>query len=367
MNDALAPPWMPSGLPPGLRISVRRTLELARPGPGGTATVWVAELLAGTARVTLLVQYRPKVLARDLRALRDLLSDAEIVWRSSIAGGAPLAAVPTLATDVATPGLMEAASQNGLAVIDRRGTVVVEHGPVFIHVKGTGRIARQPRRPAFSGKSARLMRWLLAQPFGATTAQAMATRARISYVYAHNVLVGLEEAGYVGRLSPRSGFLLRNPTGLLREWVAYATEHPPAMQGFYAPSVTPDALHAGDAARREAGLDGAFTLASALLPDEVHAAALPHGMYLSGDPQPVIAALRLRRTTPFNFFLLRPDEAADTAAGGVYLLPRALPYGRGVAAPQLCADFAGIGGRGLEQSEFLMESYASMLLAPRSA
>ncbi len=104
-----------------------------------------------------------------------------------------------------------------------------------------------------------------------------------------------------------------------------------------------------------------FTLASALLPDEVNVSGLPHGIYLGGDAAPVAAALGLRRITPHNFLVLRAEPAAESDAGGIYLLPRALPHGQGIAIPQLVVDFAQAGGRGPEQAEYLLESYAATL------
>jgi hypothetical protein len=360
------PSWAPLDLPHGISIILRQTLELPRPGPGGATTVYVADLIAGSHRLTLLVLQRPKVLPRDLRAVRDLLRDAETSWLSSLDARQAATIRPTvvaaLSTDAAGPALISAATENDLAIIDRRGTIVIEQGPVFIHVRGTGRLVREAHRPSFVGKSGRVMRLLLTHPLEKFTAQAMAAMASISYVYAHNVLAGLEHAGYLERASPRSGFSLRDPAGLLRERTSYAADNPPAIQGYYAPSVSAETLRSADAARNEAGLKGIFTLASALHPDEVHASALPHGIYVSGDPAPIVEAMGLRRMTPFNFFVLRAEPAADTAAGGVYLEPRSLQHGLGVAIPQLCGDFAAIGGRGAEQAESLTRVYAERFL-----
>jgi hypothetical protein len=61
------------------------------------------------------------------------------------------------------------------------------------------------------------------------------------------------------------------------------------------------------------------------LPQEVFSAALPHGLYASGDFSAAENALGLRRITPYNFLLLRPHPAVDTDAGGIYCAPRALP------------------------------------------
>ena len=359
----------PPQLAAGVLLKLRQRLTLPRPGPGGMTPVSIVDLQAGPNRLVLAVLQREKVLARDLRAIRDQLGNAITLFLEQLpraeAEVARAAMTPTLATDVATPSVLESALALGLAVIDQRGTVMVRQGPVFLHIEGRGRTIRDARISFFNGKSLRVVRWLLAQPFEKFTAQALAARAEISYVYAHTVLTALEQADHVSRASPRSGFELRNPASLLKAWVQHAVTHPPSIQGFYAPSTTTAALRSGDAARREAGLTGIFTLASALAPAEAHASAMPHGIYLSGDPDPMIHALKLRRASPFNFLVLRADPVDETTAGGIYLSPREWAHGPGVSLPQLAVDFAAIGGRGPEQSEFLIRQYAAFILAPR--
>jgi len=96
----------------------------------------------------------------------------------------------------------------------------------------------------------------------------------------------------------------------------------------------------------------------------VFVAGLPHGVYVSGDVVPFEESLELKRTTPHNFLVLRADPAADTAAGGIYAFTRTLPHGYGVSLPQLAVDLAGVGGRGDEQSERLIEIFAKGLPPP---
>ena len=149
----------------------------------------------------------------------------------------------------------------------------------------------------------------------------------------------------------------------MKEWIAHAAQTPLAPIPYYAPSTSIAALRAADDAIRAAGVNGIFTLASGLLPAEVHATALPHGLYLSGDHEAIAAALRLRRNTPHNFLVLRAEPAEETAAGGIYYGSRELPYGRGVCVPQLAVDLARLGGRGREQSEALVDQFASSVLS----
>jgi len=124
------------------------------------------------------------------------------------------------------------------------------------------------------------------------------------------------------------------------------------------------------AAKRVAEATGTaslFTLASALDEDEVHVAALPHGIYWPGELGPIVEAFGLTRTTPRNFRVLFPDPIVWTTAGGLLqddpVRPasnNAIGHNR-VCMPQLIVDFSAIEGRGREQSDFLLARYAAKL------
>jgi len=281
--------------------------------------------------------------------------------RQQATGKVPDVVLPALATSVATPRLVEACSGERVALLDCRGTVIVHEGGAYIHTIGVGRVERPSRARTFAGKGCRIARLLLAEPTASHLGLELSRRSETSYAYTHAVLTRLEQDGYVARSSPRSGFRVKDPAGLLRAWMESGERTAAAIEAFNAPSTSPEALARADTARQTAGVSGVFTLASALLPDEVHVSGLPHGMYLGGDVAPVVAALGLRRITPHNFLILRAEPAAESAAGGVYLSPRSLPHGLGVLVPQLVVDFAQAGGRGPEQAGFLLERYAAAL------
>jgi len=126
----------------------------------------------------------------------------------------------------------------------------------------------------------------------------------------------------------------------------------------------PERLAGAAAASRASGVKSVFTLASGLLPDEVFVSGLPHGVYVSGDVSTFEEKLELERSTPHNFFILRPEPAAEASVGGVYGFTREVQPGTAVALPQLAADFATIGGRGQEQADRLIELYAKSLPPP---
>lgn len=284
--------------------------------------------------------------------------------RSAASPSAALPYLPVLATDAATKPFIDACVREGLGVIDRRGTLVLHGGPVYVHVEGHAPIERVSRVRLFSGKACRVLRALLAQPERRFKAQDVASGTQTSYAFAYDVLAKLEKDGYLTRSSPRAGFRVRDAVGLLKAWISSGERTAVRAIPYFAPNTRPEALEAAEAAARVSGVKAIFSLASALLPGEAFVSGLPHGAYVSGDVTPIETALRLERTTPHNFLVLRADAASDTAAGGIHAFTRRLPHGTGVALPQLASDFATVGGRGREQADRLVELYARALPAP---
>lgn len=255
---------------------------------------------------------------------------------------------------------------------------------VFIFVEGKGSVDRPWRGRLFSGKASRVVRFLLTkvafEPVVVPrTAQAIASACDLSYVYAHGVLTKLEREGFVDRKSSHAGFRLKDPLRLLRAWIASGQRTAVAIESFNAPATSRKAL--ADAAKKIRDTTGdvpLFSLASALEPEEIHVAALPHGAYWTGELTPLVEGFGLRRTTPHNFLVLRPDPLVWTAAGGLLLVDGGNPEPVGahdaperersaqtelrrVSLPQLAADFATLPGRGREQADFLLGLYAKRL------
>lgn len=274
---------------------------------------------------------------------------------------------PMIATDVASPGLIEACDREDVALVDLRGTLLLRHGVAFIRVQGQGQFRRPSRAPVFHGKGGRLVRVFLETPGERRTVRELEAKTETGYSYAHGVAAQLEQAGYLERSSKRSGFWVRDPAGLLRAWLDSGERTAATIEAFNAPSTTPEVLQRGFDALSSQGIRSIFTLASGLKPEERFASGLPHGLYLSGSLEPVVHAFGLRRITPHNFLVMRPEVAAETEAGGIYFAPRQLSHGRGVALPQLIVDFHHSAGRGKEQAEMLLERYLKALpLLPES-
>jgi hypothetical protein len=314
-------------------------------------------------QVPALLAYRAPLFPADISRLRERMQRLAEEWRlrTSVGRSLPESRALMIATDVASKGLIEACDREDMGLVDLRGTILLRHGTAFIRVHGQGPFRRAPRSPVFHGKGGRLVRVLLGTPGERWTVRQLEDRTQTGYGYAHSVVAQLEQAGYLHRSSRKSGFRLRDPAGLLRAWLDSGQKTAAVVDGFNAPATTLEALQRGFSALAAQGIRSIFTLASGLHPEERFASGLPHGLYLSGSIEPVVQAFGLRRITPHNFLVIRPEAAADTEAGGVYFTPRYLPHGPSVALPQLTVDFHLNGGRGKEQAEVLLEHYIKAL------
>lgn len=351
-----------ASLPLGLRLTQLEPVVVPRRGRGGETVFDLASLQTPTANVHLVIAFRTSASTKDALIAKDQLR--AVINDLRLRSTTPATLLPALATEVASHALIEACVREGLGVIDRRGTVIIHGGPVYVHVEGHATVDRTPRVRLFSGKGCRIVRNLLAGPKLRFKPQEIATSSQTSYAFAHGVLSRLERDGFLERTSPRSGFQLRDPVGLLKAWLDSGERTAVRVTPYYSPNTRAEALAAAAASAEKAGVRVVFTLASALLPSEVFVSALQHGIYASGDTSPIEEALRLERTTPHNFLILRAEPAAETSAGGVYSHTRGLPHGVGVSVPQLASDFVSLGGRGREQAERLLEIYAKDLPLP---
>lgn len=353
----------PPKLPDGLKLSRLERMISSRPGPGGQEVHDLVELLWSKGRVRLLLGYKTPLLARDVPKIHARLVESGRNFQRLSTDRSQAAPLSAVVTDAASPSVIEASTSEGLSIFDQRGTAIVRGPGVFIHVLGRGKAPLAPlaRGGGFRGVPGRVARVLLAEPNVPRTAQEMATLVDAGYSTTYNALARLEREGFAERRSPRTGFFLRDPIRLLRKWMESGEWTASAVESYYAPDVTVEALARAQKALSDRGIKGIWSLASAVMPDDLHVSGLPHGIYLSGSVEPLKRTLRLRRVTPHNFLVLRCEPAAETSAGGVYMRPRALPHGPGVSLAQLIIDCAGIGGRGREQAEFLLNRYAALI------
>lgn len=353
----------PLPLPRGVELRRQDSIVVPQRGPGGSAVYDLAQVQLPRAQVPVLMAYRAPLFPVDVPRLRERMSrlDEHLRLRESVGRALPILRVPMIATDIASSGLVEVCERENVALVDLRGTLLLRSESAFIHYQGHGQFRRTPRAPVFHGKGCRLVRLLLEAPGETWTVQRLGERTQTGYAYAHAVVSRLEQEGYLERVSRKAGMRVRDPAGLLRAWMYSNQRTAVVVDAFNAPSTTPDSLQRGFSALAEEGVRAIFSLASALHPQERFASGLPHGLYLSGSLEPVVQAFGLRRITPHNFLVMRPEVAAEAEAGGVYFAPRQFSHGPGVALPQLTVDFHQSGGRGKEQAEVLLERYAQAL------
>ncbi|WP_237077901.1 hypothetical protein [Myxococcus xanthus] len=356
-------------LPRGVELLRQDVFLLPRRGPGGQAVYELAEVVLPQVRVPVLMAYRAPLLPADVHSLRERLRAASVALdrRDGTAERLPVVRIPMIATDSASSGVIAACEHEDVALVDQRGTFFLRSGSTFIRVQGREPSQRRPREPVFHGKGCRIVRTLLQSPGEAQTVRALSERTQTSYSYAYGVVRHLVLDGYVEPVGKRSGFRLRAPVRLLRAWMASGEKTSVTLDGFNAPSTTPELLGKGLERLKAQGIRGIYTLASALLPEERFVSGLPHGLYLTGSIDAAVEAFGLRRLMPHNFWVLRAEPSAETDAGGVFFSPRTLPHGPGVALPQLTVDFHQSGGRGKEQADELVRQFARALPIPEDA
>lgn len=352
----------PPALPRGVELLRQDVFVAPRTGPGGQSLYDLAEVVLAEARVPVLMAYRARMFPADVRTLRERLSDIDEKLRQrDTSRRLPIYRVPMVITDSASLNVLEACERENVALLDQRGTFFLRSGSTFIRVQGREPSRRRPREPVFHGKGCRVVRVLLQSPQEIRTIRALSMQTQTSYTYTQGVVKNLVLDGYVEQLSKKAGFRLREPVGLLKAWRDSGEKTAVAVEAFNAPSTTSERLREAYSRLSLQGVRAIHTLASALLPEERFVSGLPHGLYLTGSIEAAVDAFGLRRMTPHNFWVLRAEPAAETEAGGIYLAPRQLPHGPGVALPQLCVDFHRSGGRGEEQAEELLRRFGQSL------
>lgn len=351
-----------ANLPSDVSITKLDTLSVPRVGRTGSAVYNLIQLDSVSGKIQCLVEYRTRLLARDVPKLKAQALDviSQVIARRKTSE-LSVSIVPALATDSAQPSVKTACERDGVALFDERGTTIVRGGPFMIHIEGKSQVHRRYSVQSFAGKGARIVRVLLGRPSERFSPKQLATRTETSAGYVYGVLTQLEQEGFVARHSPRSGYFLKDPIGLLRAWIENGSPTALRVERFYAPDTTHAALRLGADALQAAGIRSVFGLASALLPEEQHVSAIPHGIYTTGGYEPLVSALKLKQTTPHNFLVLIPEALSTSENGGIFFDARTLPWGQGVSIPQLIVDFARLGGRGIQQSEYLLEAFGKQL------
>ena len=116
-------------LPSGLLLQHQETLVVPRRGRGGESTIDIGTLKTPGGAVGLLVAYRSAPTPHEALKVKALL--AGVAEQLRLRGRtAPL--LPVLAADVASRSVVELCTREGIGVLDRTGTVVLQIGRAHV-------------------------------------------------------------------------------------------------------------------------------------------------------------------------------------------------------------------------------------------
>lgn len=248
----------------------------------------------------------------------------------------------------------------GIGYVDLNGTLLLARRSIYVDVVRPATAYKNPQgvKRIFSGRSRRIVRVLLVNPFRPFRLEEIASETQLSVGQVFQVTKRLHEEGLLER-TPQ-GRMLTKPRQLLRvfskELRTDFLEKRRVFRGF---TEMPPARMAEELAHfcEERRIRCAFTLSSGLEPHERNLREDVTAAYVDIDADEIRNNLRLEVVgRGANVILMTPPEPDNTDAGGVFYKTRKLANGMESVNPiQLFVDFSLQGGRGEEQAEFLME------------
>jgi hypothetical protein len=268
----------------------------------------------------------------------------------------PMVAAPYLSNSV-----RERCKELGVGYLDLNGNFFLAHQDVYVDIARPATAFKNPQgvKRIFAGRSRRIVRVLLANPFVPFRLEELASQAELSVGQTFQVTKRLLEDGLLERTS--EGRVLTKPRQLLRvfakELRSDYLENRVVFHGFTEIPLPQFSIHIVDVCKQK-GIPCAFTLASGLEPSERNLREELTAAYIGAPVEEIRDTLRLEAVGKgANVVLMTPPEADNTDAGGVFYRPRKLTSGlTGVNLIQLFVDFTLQSGRGEEQAEFLIEN-----------
>lgn len=248
----------------------------------------------------------------------------------------------------------------GIGYVDLNGTLLLARKSIYVDVVRPATAYKNPQgiKRIFSGRSRRIARMLLVNPFRPFRLEEIASETRLSVGQVFQVTKRLHEDGLMER-TPQ-GRMLTKPRQLLHLFAKESrTDFQEKRRVFRGFTETPPARMAEELARlcERRRIRCAFTLSSGLEPYERNLREDVTAAYIDIDPDEIRNDLRLEAVgRGANVILMTPPEPDNTDAGGVFYKTRKLANGMESVNPiQLFVDFSLQGGRGEEQAEFLMD------------
>jgi Mn-dependent DtxR family transcriptional regulator len=201
----------------------------------------------------------------------------------------------------------------------------------------------------FSGKSRRILRALLVNPYQTYRLERLAAETKLSVGQVSQVIRRLQDDDLVERNS--DGCLLTRPHRLLRifaqELKSDYSQHRTMFSGFSEQEPSSLAQRLRDICERR-NIHCGFTLGSGLEANERNVREQLTAAYIDVSPQQLRDDLQLEAVGKgANVLLMTPPDADNTDAGGVFYRSRKLINGlTGVHPVQLYVDFTLHGNRG---------------------
>ena len=267
---------------------------------------------------------------------------------------------PMVAAPYISESVQARCKELGVGYIDLNGTLALIRDDIYIDVVRPATAFKNPQgvKNIFSGKSRRIIRVLLANPYRAYRLEELASETQLSVGQVSQVTRRLQNDGLLDRTS--EGSILNRPRKLLRVFAQeLKTDYVRNRIVLHAFTETPPMQFANslrEVCERQ-GIRHAFTLASGLEPTERNVREELTAAYVNVSPDRLRDDLRLETVGKgANVLLMTPPSADNAEAGGVFYRPRKLMNGlTGVNPVQLYVDFTLHGSRGEEQAEFLIE------------
>jgi hypothetical protein len=267
---------------------------------------------------------------------------------------------PMVAAPYISESVQNRCKELGIGYVDLNGTLLLARNNIYVDVVRPATAYKNPQgiKRIFSGKSRRIARVLLVNPFKPFRLDDIASETQLSVGQVFQVTKRLHEEGFLERTP--EGRMLTKPRQLLRLFAKeLRTDYQEKRRVFRGFTEMPQRQMAEELVRlsKKRQIRCAFTLTSGLEPHERNLREDVTAAYIDIDADEIRNELRLEAVgRGANVVLMTPPEADNTDAGGVFYKTRKLTSGmEGVNPIQLFVDFSLQGGRGEEQAEFLLE------------